>query len=373
MVRMMLLSLFTLSVLVTGLDARQQYRDGIGEENMGEPNLEIVISPDPAPYGELISFIVTNVSGEYLVLPNTAPWFVWDDQWRPVYAPGWLAIIIPFPPGAVVTYYWEQVGIDLEQVDPGDYFVCVDYYLDTFPLNECESFSILEAEANLACLPENLAVDGTWVDLSVTVTNSGTAATPGCELGYYLTPDTVVTPSEDCQIGIDEVPELQPGESSSEDIGVNVAFLCSDGVYFVGFYIDPDDVAEEIDEFDNAGFFNSPLVIISAGGVPDRDDSFPSIPVSFRLSQNYPNPFNPTTNITYDIPSRKDQHKVRLSIYDLRGHQVRILVDGEQKPGRYTVQWDGRDGHGIVVPSGIYLYRIQWGDVVETKRMVVLK
>ncbi|MCJ7811844.1 FG-GAP-like repeat-containing protein [bacterium] len=93
-------------------------------------------------------------------------------------------------------------------------------------------------------------------------------------------------------------------------------------------------------------------------------------PVVFRLYANYPNPFNPTTIISYDIPR---DVPVLLKIYDLLGHEVRTLVDEKQKSGNYSIEWDGRDNKGIMVSSGIYIYKIVAGDQVSTKKCMLMK
>ncbi|MFQ6091535.1 MAG: choice-of-anchor D domain-containing protein [bacterium] len=95
-----------------------------------------------------------------------------------------------------------------------------------------------------------------------------------------------------------------------------------------------------------------------------------SVPRSCVLSQNYPNPFNPETHIDYIVNGREN---VSLVIYNSLGQRVRVLVEGPQVPGTYTVTWDGRDDDGNLVPSGMYLYRITIGPTSETKKMVMLK
>ena len=89
----------------------------------------------------------------------------------------------------------------------------------------------------------------------------------------------------------------------------------------------------------------------------------------FHLSQNYPNPFNPLTTIDYQIP---EEGKVVLGIYNLLGQPIRRLVDTEQDAGDYQVEWDGRDGEGSRVVSGIYFYRLKTGEFVQVKKMVFL-
>jgi flagellar hook assembly protein FlgD len=86
--------------------------------------------------------------------------------------------------------------------------------------------------------------------------------------------------------------------------------------------------------------------------------------------QNYPNPFNPMTTISFSVPDRRE---VTLRVYDLRGRKVRELLDRTLMPGHYSVQWDGRDGQGARVASGIYLYRLESDQEVITRRMLMVK
>jgi len=100
-------------------------------------------------------------------------------------------------------------------------------------------------------------------------------------------------------------------------------------------------------------------------------------PTAFDLSQNYPNPFsahgtfgNPTTNIKYQLPQAV---QVSLTIYNMLGQEVRKLVSGQQPAGYHTAVWDGRDNAGRRVPSGVYHYRLQAGNFIVTKRMLMAK
>ena len=95
-----------------------------------------------------------------------------------------------------------------------------------------------------------------------------------------------------------------------------------------------------------------------------------SIPQHFYLKQNYPNPFNPTTKIEYGIAKTT---RVNLVVYNVLGQRVRTLVNALQKPGRYTVQWDGKDDRGRPVPTGIYFYQLITPQTVKTKKLLLLK
>jgi hypothetical protein len=93
-------------------------------------------------------------------------------------------------------------------------------------------------------------------------------------------------------------------------------------------------------------------------------------PTKFQLLQNYPNPFNPTTTISYDLPERS---LVILTVFDIRGQEVATLQEEERPPGNYEVQWNGLDGQGNPVSTGVYFCRLQAGDFSQTIKMVYLR
>jgi hypothetical protein len=94
------------------------------------------------------------------------------------------------------------------------------------------------------------------------------------------------------------------------------------------------------------------------------------IPARFDIFQNYPNPFNPVTTIRYQIP--EDIH-VTLSIYNLLGQQVRMLVNEEQTAGYYSVTWDGTNHSGTTLSSGMYFYKIQTDRYSDIRKMLLMK
>ena len=95
-----------------------------------------------------------------------------------------------------------------------------------------------------------------------------------------------------------------------------------------------------------------------------------SLPKEFALHNNYPNPFNPVTNIVYDIPEATD---VTLEIYNVMGQRVRTLAQGNHEPGRYQIVWSATNDIGQALSSGMYIYRIQAGDFVSVKKLVLMK
>jgi hypothetical protein len=104
----------------------------------------------------------------------------------------------------------------------------------------------------------------------------------------------------------------------------------------------------------------------------DVDDDYnpTASPDRLYLSQNYPNPFNPSTTIEYTL--HRKEH-VEITIYNLLGQKVRVLVDELKPAGVHRANWDGQDENGQYVASGIYLYRLENGDLGVSKKMVLLR
>ena len=95
-----------------------------------------------------------------------------------------------------------------------------------------------------------------------------------------------------------------------------------------------------------------------------------ALPTSYALHNNYPNPFNPVTNILYDIPELTD---VKLEIFNVMGQRVRTLAQGTHEAGRYQIVWNATNDIGESLSSGMYIYRIQAGDFVSVKKLVLMK
>ncbi|MBI90072.1 MAG: hypothetical protein CMG60_08295, partial [Candidatus Marinimicrobia bacterium] len=93
-------------------------------------------------------------------------------------------------------------------------------------------------------------------------------------------------------------------------------------------------------------------------------------PESFKLRQNYPNPFNPTTNISFELFKDSD---INIQIFDVSGKMVKDLVSGFHNTGSHTIQWNAKDENGKTLSAGLYLYAIQVGNIVYSKKMVLLK
>jgi hypothetical protein len=95
-----------------------------------------------------------------------------------------------------------------------------------------------------------------------------------------------------------------------------------------------------------------------------------ALPQQATLMQNNPNPFNPTTTIGYFLPK---QTHVSLKIYNVLGQEMITLMNEVQEAGNRSIAWDATNNKGQTVGSGVYFYRIQTGDFVQTKKMLLLR
>jgi hypothetical protein len=132
----------------------------------------------------------------------------------------------------------------------------------------------------------------------------------------------------------------------------------------------PCDCVEEIaiDNLGNKwiGTYGGGLAVYHESGVVKVDEkSDEKIPTEFILAQNYPNPFNPTTKIKYSIPK---ESFVKIAIYDILGKEIATLVNEGKPTGNYEIQFNASN-----LPSGVYFYRMQAGNFIETKKMVLIK
>jgi hypothetical protein len=88
-------------------------------------------------------------------------------------------------------------------------------------------------------------------------------------------------------------------------------------------------------------------------------------PVSVELRQNYPNPFNPTTTISFYMP---EEANVKLSVFNIVGQPVSVLIQESKSKGEHTLEWDASD-----MPSGIYIYQLEVGAKIMTRKMTLVK
>jgi hypothetical protein len=110
------------------------------------------------------------------------------------------------------------------------------------------------------------------------------------------------------------------------------------------------------------------LYVLTRAARPGKEDD--DAENRFTLHEAYPNPFNPVTVISFDLPARA---RVRLSVYDVAGREVRVLADEILDAGTKRFVWDGRNARGEEVSSGVYFYRLTAGDRTATKKMVLIR
>lgn len=121
--------------------------------------------------------------------------------------------------------------------------------------------------------------------------------------------------------------------------------------------------------FFNQGYFGIFLGDRSISAAPpEKPKQLP--PNDFELFQNYPNPFNGYTVIGYSL---KVEALVKLTIFDVLGREVRVLVNQKQTSGHYQVQWDGKNNQGGDVPTGKYLYQLKAYGFSEVKEMTLVR
>jgi len=123
------------------------------------------------------------------------------------------------------------------------------------------------------------------------------------------------------------------------------------------------DITGSTSEFARNVIVQDPLSIDESG--PKSD-----LPTSYSLSQNYPNPFNLTTVIVFALPR---MCSVELAIFDLLGRKVVVLVEGVRSAGIHKARWNGLDGDGVSVGSGIYFYRLTSDNLLLCNKMLLLK
>ena len=94
------------------------------------------------------------------------------------------------------------------------------------------------------------------------------------------------------------------------------------------------------------------------------------IPKSFTVFPAYPNPFNPVTTLSYDIPNKGF---VDVTVYDMMGRTIKNLVRSDQSYGYKSIKWNATNNQNEVVSAGVYIYKIEFGKLVVTRKMILLK
>ena len=109
-------------------------------------------------------------------------------------------------------------------------------------------------------------------------------------------------------------------------------------------------------------------MVALASSIDNNDNNL--LPHSAELYQNYPNPFNPSTSIDFYLPASGN---VSLTIYNILGNEVKVILENRLEAGSHTYVWDGTNGSDDEVSSGIYFYKLVYNNETEIKKMMLIK
>ncbi len=185
-----------------------------------------------------------------------------------------------------------------------------------------------------------------------------TYAPAGVDLKWKMLDDPANADVVEFKVYRSTTADFVPGPANLIATVATPAYLDNSVTYGADYYYK----VNAVDKSGNPGLFAQVLVtsVQETGGIPTE----------FALKQNYPNPFNPSTEIRFALAKESN---VRLSVYSLSGELVATVVNGSFPVGNYRVTWNGMTDAGLSVSSGVYLYRLQAGDFVSTRKMVLLK
>ena len=236
----------------------------------------------------------------------------------------------------------------------------VDIEGDTVQCVECEAINVTSIAISDDCqMPVDCFADPCEVSECISYPDAECIANycGGCWADYYLDGEQI-----NCDLSMDCV-DLTGIDFGPCDMALGTGWINDNCEYISGC----DWVADSVDY--TAAFFNSMDDCIEACFLASNDE-INQLPQAFNLYNNYPNPFNPVTTLRYDIP---ENSHVTITIYDMLGRQVKTLINQTQDAGYKSLIWDATNDYGKPVSAGIYLYQIQAGEYISTKKMVLLK
>ena len=237
-------------------------------------------------------------------------------------------------------------------------FVDIEGY--TVQCVECEAINVTSIAISDDCqMPVDCFVDPCLVSECTSYPDAECVANycEGCWADYYLNGELI-----NCDLTMDCV------DLTGIDFGLCTMAL---GIGWVNDNCETvsgcDWVADSVDY--TAAFFNSMDDCIEACFLASNDE-INQLPHAFNLYNNYPNPFNPVTTLRYDLP---EDALVNITIYDIMGRIVRTLINSQQNAGFKSIQWNATNDAGSPLSAGLYLYKIQADNFVQTRKMVLLK
>ena len=236
----------------------------------------------------------------------------------------------------------------------------VDIEGDTVQCVECEAINVTSIEISDDCQwPVSCFADPCSVSECTSNPDAECVANycGGCWADYYLNDELI-----NCDLSMDCV-DLTGIDFGLCAMVLGIGWVNNNCVTVSGC----DWIADSID-YSNAFFDSIDNCNESCSTI--SNDEITQIPTTFVVHQNYPNPFNPITTLRYDLP---EQATVNITIYNMLGREVKTLINQTQGAGYMSVIWDATDEYGKPVSTGIYLYQIQAGGYISTKKMVLLK
>ena len=183
----------------------------------------------------------------------------------------------------------------------------------------------------------------------------------------------VILPAGGYWVGYEDDDEsFSSGLSSNGD---SVVFADPSGNYLVNI-LGPSEELESISlahnfspdgggcySFPSPGSDNEECIVLKV-------DNNSHITSTFTLFNNYPNPFNPMTTFQFSLESK---NYININIINLKGDEVKKILSKQMEPGLYSITWDATDNNSLIVPSGVYFYKVQSGAFHETKKMIFIK
>jgi len=288
------------------------------------------------------------------------------------------------PDGTIVSYYWSQSpnGTQVEFSSENDSIVTF-----TVPTESDENPNLPGGDGDVICIIWLTVTDNDGLTDMSQITITGVEGGPPVSVindgSLNVTAQIGTEFNLDGSNSYDSDGTITEYSWSQSQNGDQVVFSSTDEtvVTFTVPEESPNDISDSsvtciiyLTVTDNDGNTDMSQVIVTGllndGGQQLELSDASNTPDKFKLNQNYPNPFNPITNLSYDL--REDSY-VSITIYDLLGNVVSNLINTYQSSGYKTIQWNAKNNQGQSVSAGVYLYKIQAGDFVDTKKMILLK
>ncbi len=253
--------------------------------------------------------------------------------------------------------------------------------IDTFPIDELLGMSPENSVARhyKVSVPKLTAFGGERISVPISINDAEGFLAGGVTLKY----DTAVLRAVQAHLSLNSA---YWEANTDKDGEVRVAFVSFDEAAQDSILANrmqehsPTLFVVEFDVLSNVEGKESPLILdyvelSNSLSIQKTDGLLTVLPSKSRLFQNYPNPFNPETWIPYQLSADSD---VTISIYSVHGTMIHQLTLGNQPAGSYLTRdkaayWDGRNGAGELVSSGVYFYMLKAGDFLATRKMIILK